>query len=201
MIKNIIFDVGNVLVSFRPDDVMRDLGIPEEKIADMAAATYASKWWIEFDRGVMPEEEIIAHMKEDNPQYAKEIDLFFKKGTPYLVIPFDYSPGWLKGLQNRGYKTYLLSNYSDSMFGLHAKSTFNFMDCIDGKVVSGHVKMIKPDAEIYEYLLKKFSLEPEECVFIDDRPENVETAVKLGINGIVFTSEEQANAELEKLLS
>lgn len=201
MIKNIIFDVGNVLVTFRPDNTMRDLGIPEEKIADMAKATYSNPLWIELDRGVVPEEIAISHMKEEYPELSEYIDLFFEKGRPHLVVKTDYAPGWLKGLQEMGYKTYLLSNYPDNMFEMHAKTTFNFMPYIDGKVVSGHVKMIKPNADIYEYLLKEYDLNPEECVFIDDRQENVDTAISVGIHGIVFENFEQANTKLQEVIN
>lgn len=200
MIKNVIFDVGNVLIAFHPEHEMRQLGIPEDKIEPMAEATYLSPWWVELDRGVIPEEEIIAHMKEEHPELAQDIDMFFTEGRKGLVDSYDYAAGWLKGLQEKGYKTYLLSNYPENYFELHMKKKFTFMPYIDGKVVSGAVKMIKPDAEIYEYLLQKFSLKPEECVFIDDRPENVETAEKLGIHGIIFTDYEQSRVELQHII-
>ena len=73
---------------------------------------------------------------------------------------------------------------------------FPFADSVDGRVVSGFVKMVKPNEDIYEYLMDKFSLKADECVFIDDREDNVKAAVRLGMKGIVFQSYEQAREAL-----
>ena len=80
------------------------------------------------------------------------------------------------------------------------QGSFPFLKYVDGKTVSGVVKMIKPEAEIYEELLKQYHLKASECVFIDDREENVEGAKAVGMQGIVLTSFEQANAALRELL-
>ena len=72
---------------------------------------------------------------------------------------------------------------------------------IDGKVISAMVGMIKPDAGIYQCLFDKYNLNPEECVFIDDRLENIEGGRKLGMEGIVFTDYETGKKKLERMLS
>jgi HAD superfamily hydrolase (TIGR01509 family) len=72
---------------------------------------------------------------------------------------------------------------------------------MEGMVISGKVHMLKPNPEIYEYFLERYSLKAEECVFIDDRPENIVGAALVGIKGIVFKDTEQLSAELEPLLS
>jgi len=105
-------------------------------------------------------------------------------------------------LKEAGLKVYLLSNYPREVFALHTEcGSFPFLEKVDGKVVSGFVKMIKPNADIYKYLLKEYSLCADECVFIDDREENVEAARTLGMKGIVFECYEQAHRELERLLA
>jgi putative hydrolase of the HAD superfamily len=95
-----------------------------------------------------------------------------------------------------------LSNYPKSIFALHEeKGKFTFIDKIDGKVVSGYEGISKPDAGIYELLMDRYGLKADECVFIDDRPENIEVAKALGMEGIVFESYEQASIELENIVS
>lgn len=200
MIKNIIFDIGNVLVEFRPEKVFLEIGVSPEKIEGLANATVYSPLWPELDRGIMREEDVFQKMKEASPEYAKEIGLISEKAIEELVHCFDYSADWLKGLQERGYKVFLLSNYPKSFFELHSKKHFSFLPYIDGKVVSAYVNLIKPDIRIYETLLNKYNLKPEECVFLDDREENVEGAEKAGIHGIQFLSYDDANRKLEQML-
>jgi len=162
MIKNIIFDIGNVLVRFQPDEAMREIGIEENKIAALAHATYEN---------------------------------------PFVVKAFDYAADWIKELKSRGYKVYLLSNYPKEYFELHTHSELSLVSLVDGKVISAMVGMIKPDAGIYQCLFDKYNLNPEECVFIDDRLENIEGGRKLGMEGIVFTDYETGKKKLERMLS
>lgn len=201
MIKNVIFDIGGVLIRFMPAEAMRKLGIPEEKIEPLLKASIYCKWWQELDRGFFEEEEVLRYMQEDAPEYAQEIAYFMENGKHEVVESFAYAADWLKNLQERGYHTYLLTNYPASYFELHSKEKFTFMPYVDGKIVSSYVEMIKPDPNIYRTLLDTYDLEEEECVFIDDRKENVEAAKKLGLHGIRFESFEQASAQLEKILA
>ena len=200
MIKNIVFDIGGVLVEFEPEKLMKRAGMPEEKLEDWMKASVRSKWWPEMDRGFFEEEELLRFMQEDSPEFSKELAWFMETGKREVVEPFDYSEGWLKSLKERGYHNYLLTNYPDSFFELHSRERFTFMPYVDGQIVSAVVELIKPDPNIYRVLLKTYGLKAEECVFIDDRRENVETAKKLGFHGICFESFEQATAQLEELL-
>ena len=111
MIKNIIFDIGNVLVRFQPDEAMREIGIEENKIAALAHATYENPVWVELNRGVIPENEIIDEMVKVAPQYEADIRRFFKEGKAFVVKAFDYAADWINELKSRGYRVYLLSNY------------------------------------------------------------------------------------------
>ena len=124
------------------------------------------------------------------PQYEEDIRRFFKEGKAFVVKAFDYAADWIKELKSRGYKVYLLSNYPKDYFELHTHSELSFVSLVDGKVISAMVGMIKPDAGIYQCLFDKYNLNPKECVFIDDRPENIEGGRKLGMDGIVFTDYE-----------
>lgn len=202
MIKNIIFDIGGVLVSFEPDRVFREMGLPEEEVQILYQHTAKSPYWKELDRGVLPKEEVFQTMVNTMPQaYRKDAMEFFTKRIPKAVTSFDYSADWLKGLKERGYNIYLLTNYPEWLFETHWKKGFTFVPYVDGKVVSGKVKLIKPDHAIYETIIKKYSLNPAESVFIDDVKENVQAAKETGLNAIQFTNINDVKNQLEKLLA
>ena len=201
MIKNIVFDIGNVLVKFQPDQAMRELGIAEENIPKLAEATFLNPIWGELDRGVIPEEEVVNEMVTVAPEYEEDIRLFFRDGKDKVVKAYPYAKDWIRELQERGCKVYLLSNYPANYFELHTHNQLDFANIVDGKIISGMVKMVKPDADIYQCLFDTYGLNPEECVFLDDRPENIEGGEKLGMRGIVFDSYEGAKVKLEKMLN
>jgi putative hydrolase of the HAD superfamily len=200
MIKNVIFDVGGVLVDFRWRALMADLGMSIERQDEFEKKVFGSKWWAELDRGALAEEYVVGKLRESISEHIDAFELIWAN-QEYLVESFDYSPIWMDELKAKGLKIYLLSNYPKSIFSLHEeKGKFNFIDRIDGKVVSGFVGMAKPDEDIYRCLVDKYGLKAEECVFIDDREENIQTAKVLGMKGIVFKDYEQARAELEREL-
>ena len=202
MIKNVIFDIGGVLVSFEPDRVFREMGLPEKEVQILYQHTAKSPYWKELDRGVLPKEEVFQTMVNTMPQtYRKDAMEFFTKRIPEAVTSFDYSADWLKGLKERAYNIYLLTNYPEWLFETHWKEGFTFTPYVDGKVVSGKVKQIKPDHEIYQTLIKKYSLNPAESVFIDDVKENVQAAKECGLNAIRFTNIDEVKAKLEELLN
>ena len=103
------------------------------------------------------------------------------------------------GLKQKGYKIYILSNYSDELFHQHTEGA-SFLDVLDGGVVSCQVKEIKPNRRIYEILLERYDLDPTECLFFDDRADNVEAARNLGFEAIQVTSQEMLNDTLKKML-
>jgi len=198
MIKNIIFDIGEVLVDFAWREHMRALGFSEEKISILDERWVGGEMWQELDRGVLSESEAIEAAQRAIPECEEEIRVFWE--TPDGIIRCrEQSAPWLRSLKERGYSVYLLSNYPESFFEAHLKD-FTFIPYVDGRVVSCYVKVIKPDERIYRELLDRYSLIPEECVFIDDREENIEGAQKLGINGILFCNMEQAITQLDRLL-
>jgi len=201
MINTVIFDIGNVLASFRWADLFHDLGFTGEKFERIASATVLHPtMWNEFDRSLMSDEEIITKCIERAPEYEQEIRLLFRK-TELLVEEYTYSADWIKSLKNRGYRVYLLSNYGKTSFeAARDKGRLSFLPLVDGGVISYEVQIVKPEPGIYEALLAKYHLKAEECVFLDDKPENVQAAKQLGFYGIVVESYEQAKIKLKELL-
>ena len=201
MIQNIIFDIGNVLASFRWKDLFKDLGFTGEKFDRIAAATVLHPtMWNEFDRSLMSDEEIIAKCVEREPEYEREIRLIFTL-TELLVEEYTYSYEWINGLKEQGYRVYLLSNYGRTAFeAAREHGRLSFLPLVDGGVISYEVQMVKPEPGIYKALLNKYNLKAEECAFLDDRADNIAAAEALGFHGIVVESYGQANEALEKIV-
>lgn len=199
MVKNIILDIGNVLVHFRWRELMEDLGFSKEEIEHLGEEMIYSKEWSAWDQGVISEEEVMALFKKRNPKLRDKIQSFFEHKEE-MVRQFTYTHQWITDFKEKGYKVYLLSNYPDEIFKLHSEKVFTFLNLVDGKVVSADVKMVKPDQQIYDYLLNKYALNKQECVFIDDNLHNVVAAENVGIKSILFQTYEQVTYELKTIL-
>ncbi|BCN28779.1 HAD family hydrolase [Anaeromicropila herbilytica] len=197
MIRNIVFDIGNVLTHFRWKEYLEELNFTKEIRDHVANATVKHAIWNEFDRGVREDEDIIRECISHAPEYEKEVQLFFDNITR-IVTEYDYAAPLIKSLKDLGYKVYLLSNYPKTPFQ-YAMKNFSFFPFIDGKVISYEVKQIKPQAEIYHTLLNQYDLAPTETVFIDDKLENVEAANKIGIHTIHFSTLEDMKEKLNAL--
>ena len=195
-IKNLIFDVGNVLFEYRWFQMLLDYGLSEEEAKAVAPLVFENELWKEFDLGNWKYEEIVDAYCRQLPQYEGLLRWFFGNLDQMHVARNDV---WEKVhiLKEKGYRIYLLSNYSKEFFDVHTKGA-SFLEDLDGGVISYQVHLMKPDAAIYECLLDKYKLKAEESVFFDDRPENTEMAEKLGIKSYTITSKEYLLKALEE---
>lgn len=198
MIKNIIFDIGQVLAQFRWREYIEDFGYSKEIADRLAKATVLSPYWNEVDRGAKSTDEIIELCILQDPGIEREIREFFRD-TKNLVVEFDYSSDWLAQLKEKGFHIYLLSNYGEVNFA-HIKEVFQFFQHVDGAVISYQEKCIKPEEQIYRILLERYQLEPSESVFLDDLAANIEGAKKLGIHGIQVLTFDQARNDLNAMI-
>lgn len=197
MIKNIIFDIGRVLIGFEWMDYIHKL-FNEETGQRVTDALWKTKYWWELDRAVLSEEEILEMFYSVEPDLKEEIKEAFDR-VGECMTRCDYAIPWIKDLKERGYRIYYLSNYSEHLMQANP-DVLDFLPHMDGGVFSCYVNLIKPDPEIYLRLLEKYDLRADECVFIDDREDNVIAAGKLGMQAILFENYEQARQELEKVL-
>ena len=185
MIKNIIFDMGNVLIKFDPDIFIKKVGITNlEDIEILKREIYKSKEWSMMDRGTLTDEQACTIMEKRVPAHLKD---YVKKLTCEWnrpIIPIDGSEELIKELKDNNYKIYLLSNASVNQKNYWPN--FSGSKYFDGTLISSSIKHIKPEQEIYKCLVEKFKLNKDECVFIDDSTQNIEAAEYFGINGIVF---------------
>lgn len=198
MIKNLIFDVGNVLIEYRWNQMLLDYGLIKEEAAVAGPLFFEHETWTELDLGNRSVEEVIRLYEERLPQYAGLIRWFL---THLELMPVPRPDVWKKvhALKEKGYRIYLLSNYNEDFFRVHTQGA-TFLDDIDGKVVSYEIHKIKPYPEIYQYLLDKYELKPQECVFFDDREENTQTAKEMGIETYTISSKEYLLEVLDMFL-
>lgn len=199
MIDTVIFDIGRVLIEWDWKGYLLSFGFREQKREILAKAIFQNESWRETDRGVWSDEEILQSFIKEAPQYETDIRNMWE-GMETCVRKCDYTDTWIEGLKARGYKVYYLSNYGKTLRE-KTKTALNFIKSCDGGLFSYQIKKIKPDPAIYEALVEKYSLVPNQCVFLDDMPENVEAAKQCGMHGILFTNYKEAGAELEQKLN
>lgn len=197
MINTIIFDIGRVLVDWNWEEYLNNL-FDKDTAKAVGKAYFLHPDYNEFDRGVLTTEEILQRFIKTAPDIEKEIRICFSR-MGETVVQRDTAIPWIKELKERGYRVLFLSNYSYQMRELNPEA-LSFIEYMDGGVFSCDVKLIKPDPEIYKCILDKYNLNPNECIFIDDNRDNIDTAKSLGINAIQYITYNQVREEMEKLL-
>lgn len=197
MIRNIIFDIGNVLADFCWEAFYKGFGYEGEVLERLGKATVKSPVWSEVDRGVWSEEELVEGFIRNDPDMEPEIRRIFQN-VHGMVARREYAVPWIRSLQEAGYHCYYLSNFS---YKAHTEcaDALDFLEYMDGGILSYQDKVVKPQREIYQLLLDRYGLKAQECVFLDDTEKNLPMAEELGIKTILFRDREQALEELKGL--
>ncbi len=184
MIRNVICDMGQVLLSYEPHMVVDAFcGTDEEKTLVMREL-FNGPEWIMMDEGILTTEECLVRIySRCAPQFHEKIRICLEKWTMCLKpIPGVYD--FLADMRGAGYRLYVLSNAAPAF---HDYFPEDFPDgTFDGIVVSCDERLLKPDLRIYELICDRYGLEADECLFIDDREENVKAAVKAGMHAVRF---------------
>ncbi|MBR9946521.1 HAD family phosphatase [Clostridiaceae bacterium Marseille-Q4145] len=198
MIRNIVFDIGNVLVDYCWQDHIAHYGFKGEKADRIAHAMMLGPDWKELDRGVLRGEEFRRLLISKAPELEQEI-LLLMSDLSTLVRRREGSIPWIQDLKARGYHTYYLSNYGEQV-RYDTAASLDFMKEMDGGIMSYEVHQIKPDEKIYRMLLDRYHLKAEESIFLDDTNINVDGAIKVGMQGLLVENQEQAVRDLNALL-
>lgn len=198
MIRNIVFDIGNVLAGFQWQEFFHSFGYSDEVFHKLADATVRSSVWNEMDRGKMSDEELLSAFIANDPSIEEQIREVFTdvKG---MVVRYEYAIPWIRELKEKGFGIYVISNFARKAHA-QCSDALDFLSEVDGAILSYQVELIKPAIEIYQLLCSRYGLEPQECVFIDDVEENVEAARRAGMQGIRFSTLAQTQKELGGLL-
>ena len=169
-IKNIVFDLGRVLIKFEPKEYT-EKNIPEEKREAFYNGIFDSDEWQMLDRGTLSYEDAKKIFKERVSGVDKEIDRLFDADLFEILHPIEENVKLLPELKKK-YNLYILSNFHQPAFE-HIFKKYDFFRLFDGHTVSCYYYLLKPEKEIYDTLIEKFNLIPEETVFIDDTKVNI----------------------------
>lgn len=185
MIHHIVFDMGQVLIQWRPELLALQLEIPEEDIPPLCGAVFGSVEWVQLDRGTVSKEDALKAMCRELPERLHAAaESLVRDWWKRPLLPVSGMEELIAELKGLGYGIYLLSNASSDLHKyFHRIPGSRYFD---GKVVSADWKLLKPQHEIYETLFREYGLKPEECFFIDDLPSNLEGARYAGMDGAVF---------------
>lgn len=193
MIKNIIFDIGNVLLDFKPAVYFKDVECGDE----VCYHIFHSPYWKEYDLGTKSLSEVKDILIREKPEYQSQIEEILSRWTE--VLTQRKTMKHIKLLSEKGYHIYLLSNLSCDAAD-YIKERYDLFDQVDGYVLSCDVNYIKPDTKIYQILLDNYHLKPHESVFLDDLKDNVESARALGMYGIQVVDEDKSLKELYEVI-
>jgi len=192
-IKNIIFDFGGVLIDWNPAYLYRKIFDTEEQVNFFLENICNSAWNIQQDAG-RSLAEATKILQTQHPEYATEIAQYYGRWDEMLGGIIEENVNLIETLK-ANYKVYGLTNWSAETLPI-AKSRYDFFEDLHGIVVSGDEKLAKPDARIYQLLLNRYNILPEESLFIDDNTDNILAAQQLGFQTIHFTPD----VDLRKVL-
>lgn len=198
MIRNIIFDLGNVLLDFVPDSYLEKLGYKGDIKDKLKAEIFETEEWLMLDRGTITQEEAVQKWQQRNPDLKDEIADVMAEWETILTLK-EGTAEILESLAEKDYNLYILSNFHHKAFK-YVSSKYDFFNYFDGRVISADIGLIKPEAEIYEHLLNKFNLKAEATIFIDDSKANIKAALQKGIRVIHFKNAERLEEELKLYL-
>jgi HAD superfamily hydrolase (TIGR01509 family) len=196
-IQNIVFDIGNVLMNWDPKGIYKNLFGKNDYYDHPLSKIVGGEVWLELDRGTIELDAAIEKLSILNEPYGKEIDKFIRE-APEHIHPIMETVDFAIKYKKMGFNIYLLSNFPEYGYKI-IRNRFDFFNQFHGAIISWEVKAIKPELEIYNILLKKYQLIPENTLFIDDLEANIRAAEVLGIKGIHFADGTNLPMELEKI--
>lgn len=199
MVKNVIFDLGGVVIEWNPEAILAGYYAAPELRAIMKTALFQHPDWLQLDRGTLHETELLARAADRTGRPVAELRGLFAAVRESLHTKGE-TVTLLQRLSARGVPLYCLSNMSSDIFA-YLRERHSFWGVFRGIVISGDIQMMKPEPEIFEFLLQRYDLVAAQTAFVDDNAPNIEAASKLGIHPVWFKSAQQCEIELEKFIS
>lgn len=197
-ITTIVFDMGQVLIHWTPMKIVEHMALTEQDKAMLMTELFQSVEWVRTDHGTITLNQVVEQVNARLPKHlhaaVEEIVMGWWRRP---LVPMEGMGELVKELKERGYKIYLLSNASVDLRKYFDRIPGS--EYFDGLMVSAEEKLIKPQHEIFKALYSRFHLIPEQCLFIDDSPANIEAALCTGMDGIIFRgSAERLRGELRR---
>lgn len=190
----VIFDLGNVLVSWDPANLYRKIFPEQTDLNHFLQNVCTMPWHTLQDGGRSPREGTEALIKE-HPEWESQIRAFYDRWEEMFNGPIEGTVALLKTLKEKGYRVFALSNWNKELYDRTAVD-YPFLEWFDGKIISSEEGMKKPDDNIFHLLFDRFHITPQQAIFIDDNPDNIAAAERLGLPGILFTTPEALQQEL-----
>ncbi|MEO1770815.1 HAD family hydrolase [Candidatus Enterococcus ferrettii] len=184
MIKNIVFDLGNVLVNYEPTKFITKFTNNSLHQKFLLENIFLTAEWIDFDRGTITKDEIARRALKKAPAELKEIIPNILATWYQEIVPIPEMEAIVKQLKDQGYKLYVLSNAPDDFYKY--EKNIPALKYMDGIFVTADWKIIKPEAQVYYTFCHHFQLIPSQCIFLDDLPVNVSGARAIGMESFVF---------------
>ncbi len=197
MIKNIVFDIGNVCVDFCYREFFESFGFSKEIAERICRATTENEVWNLGDVGNHSEEEMLELFIAQDPEIEPQLRKVYESFKGIIRERPEMIP-WIEQLHQKGYKVYYLSNYP-SKIARECADDMKFLSHMDGGILSYKIGMVKPNGEIYKKLLSMYDLKAAECLFIDDRADNCEGATNAGYQAIRYTTREEVLAQMDAI--
>lgn len=185
-INAVIFDYGGVLIDWNPYYLYRKLLVNDTEIARFLQEIDFKTWNYEFDKGY-PFEKGIAEMMSKYPQHSELIQTYGERWLETIGVTFDETIQLVKEVKAKGYRVFGLSNWSAEKFKI-VRPQYEFFNLFEDMVISGEVRAVKPEPQIYRILLERNHLNAEECLYIDDSEDNIRGGRQVGLNTIQYQS-------------
>lgn len=195
--KNIIFDLGGVVLDWNPAKVEKEFEGNMELPRFLFNSGFFQKYWTEFDRGTLTEEEIIEKMSEVSGFSVAESRAFVEF-IKHSLTDIPRTVDLIRDLSEKGYPLYCLSNMANEFYDyLKDREVFRYFS---GQIISAREGMIKPEPDIFCLLLDRYQLKAHDCLFIDDLSANVQAAAELGFHTVLFTDKEKGYQAIHRFI-
>ena len=193
MIKNIVFDMGNVLIRYVPEEFINQFTEHTSEQNELLEQIFKSPRWLQFDRGTITKKQLVIEANNELPgELHPLVSEILERWHEEMTVNTGMDKV-IEGLKAEGYKLYLLSNASQDFYIF--KETIPALNHFDGLFISSDWECLKPEPVIFHKFFEHFDINPEESFFIDDLADNIEAASDQGMHGHVF------DGNIESLLS
>ena len=197
-IKNTVFDLGAVLLEWDPEDIAEQFSGNESEKELLLNSVFYHQDWKRLDLGHIDANQAIQCFAGNSGLSLPLMESLMEFIKGYLTAK-EESVALLKELQQRGHRVFCLSNICRELYD-HVTEQNPFFGLFEDAIVSADIKLAKPDPRIFEYMLTRFNIRPEETLFIDDMPANIESANQLGIQGIRFTEIDDCRRAISNII-
>jgi putative hydrolase of the HAD superfamily len=198
-VRNVIFDLGGVLLDWNPDKILQGFYSDPALRTLLKDELFLHPDWRAHNRGTLRESALIESVHRRTARPAAEVSALLRAIRESLVTKPE-TVALLRSLHRRGIPLYCLSDMPVTVYA-HVRLRHEFWDAFSGIVISGEVKMMKPEREVFEHLLTRFKLDRRQTVFVDDLPLNIEGARAVGLHAIQFRDAAQCAQDLDALMA